>query len=59
MLKIFLSFILFVCLFEMPYGYFQFVSFTAMVGLGYLAFKASGNNRSQKIWIYSGLAIVF
>ncbi len=43
----------------MPYGYFQFVRFAAMIGFAYLAFQANSENNDQEIWIYGALAILF
>jgi hypothetical protein len=40
-IKLILAILLFGCLVEFPYGYYQFVRFAAMVGFGYLAFNAN------------------
>jgi hypothetical protein len=57
LLKIFVSIILLLCLFEMPYGYYQFVRFAAMIGFTYLAFLA--NKQNNEVFIYIGLALLF
>jgi len=58
-IKIILSILFFLCLLEMPYGYYIFVRFIAMIGFGYLAFEAydKGEN-SQKI-LFIVLAVLF
>lgn len=48
-LKIFLSIILFLCLLEMPYGYYQFVRFISMIGFLYLAYNAYEVNKKKNI----------
>jgi hypothetical protein len=58
-IKIALSALLFLCLLNMPYGYFQFVRFAAMLGLGYLAFQAKKEGSEQGFWIYGALALLF
>jgi hypothetical protein len=41
----------------MPYGYYQFVRFAAMIGFTYLAFLA--NKQNNEVFIYIGLALLF
>lgn len=55
-IKIILAALLLLCLLNMPYGYFQFVRFSAMIGFAYLAYSASKKN---EMLIYIGLAILF
>jgi len=59
LLKVILSFLLFLCLFDMPYGYYQFVRFSAMVGFTYLAFLANKQKNKSEVFIYIGLVILF
>lgn len=54
-----LSILLFLCLADMPYGYFQFVRWAALVGFALLAFDASDKNRQQEMIVYIGLALLF
>lgn len=56
LIKIILSIALLICLLNLPYGYFQFVRFSAMIGFAYLAYSASKKN---EMLIYIGLAILF
>jgi hypothetical protein len=58
-IKISLAILLLLCLTDMPYGYFQFVRWAAMVGFALLAFDASEKNRQQEMILYIGLAILF
>jgi len=43
----------------MPYGYYQFVRFVAMIGFSYLAYSASEQNRKNDMFIYIALALLF
>ena len=57
-IKITLCVLLFVCLFDMPYGYYQFVRFIGMIGFGLLAFQDYQKNQTWfLIWISSALII--
>lgn len=58
-IKVVLSFLLFICLFDMPYGYYQFVRFVALIGFGILAYKANETENKIEIIIYISLAILF
>jgi multisubunit Na+/H+ antiporter MnhB subunit len=50
--KIILPILLLLCLLDMPYGFYQFVRFAAMVGFGYLAYSAKERNRKNEMFIY-------
>tara|TARA_B100000795_G_C22775850_1_gene429993 strand:+ start:600 stop:893 length:294 start_codon:yes stop_codon:yes gene_type:complete len=57
-LKIILSTLFLVCLFDMSYGYYQFVRFTGMIGFGVLAVKNYKKDQTWfVIWISSALLI--
>jgi hypothetical protein len=58
-IKIALAILLFLCLLDMPYGFYQFVRFVALIGFGILAYKANEENKSTEMIIYSGLALLF
>lgn len=58
-IKIILSIALFLCLLDMPYGYYQLVRFFALVVfvfLSYQCYKQGDNNLS---YLYALLAILF
>ena len=56
--KIILCVLFFVCLFDMPYGYYQFVRFIGMIGFGLLAIENYQKNQTWFIiWISSALLI--
>jgi hypothetical protein len=59
MLKIALAVLLFLCLLDMPYGFYQFVRFIALIGFGILAYKANEANKNTEMIIYGGLALLF
>ena len=57
-IKITLSALLFLCLFDMPYGYYQFVRFLGMIGFSLLAFENYQKNQTWfVIWISSTILI--
>jgi hypothetical protein len=58
-IKIILSVLFFLCLADMPYGFYQFVRFAALVGFGYLAFNANENGVKNGLFVYLSLAILF
>ena len=57
--KITLIILMFLCLLEMPYGFYQFVRFVALIGFGILAYEANQENKNTEMIIYAGLALLF
>ena len=47
------------CLLDMPYGYYQFVRFAAIVGFAYLAYSAKEQNRNNEMLIFIALTLLF
>ena len=58
-IKVILSLLFFICLLNMPYGYFQLVRFVALVGFAILAYKANEQGRKTEAIIYICLGILF
>ena len=58
-ITVILSLLFFVCLLNMPYGYFQLVRFVALVGFAILAYKANEQGRKTEAIIYVCLGILF
>ncbi|MBK7307643.1 MAG: hypothetical protein IPI88_11835 [Chitinophagaceae bacterium] len=58
-IKIILSILFFVCLLNMPYGYFQLVRFVALVGFAILAYTANEKGQKIETIIYVCLGILF
>ena len=58
-IKVILSILLLLCLANMPYGYYQFVRFAAMISFAYLAYSAKEENKNNEIFVYIALAILF
>lgn len=58
-IKILLSILFFVCLLDMPYGFYQIVRFTAFIGFVILAYQAYSKERNIEMIVYLGLAILF
>ena len=58
-IKIGLAILLFACLLDMPYGFFQLVRFVALVGFGMLAYQAHRQGKQTEMIIYGALALLF
>jgi hypothetical protein len=58
-IKVILSILFFLCLADMPYGYYQFVRFAGLIGFVLLAYKAHEQGRQTEMIIYGGLALLF
>ncbi|MFM7681202.1 MAG: DUF6804 family protein [Bacteroidota bacterium] len=58
-LKIILIGLLVGCLFNMPYGYFQFVRFTSFIRFGYFAYKSFVEQNKFDAIIFVLLALLF
>lgn len=59
LIKIVLAALFFICLFDMPYGYYQFVRFAGLIGFAILAYQANQEGRQIEMFIYGGLALLF
>ncbi|MEM2786612.1 MAG: hypothetical protein QW652_08105 [Candidatus Nitrosotenuis sp.] len=58
-IKIVLAILLFLCLADMPYGFYQFVRFAGLIGFAVLAYQANQQGRQTEVIIYGGLALLF
>jgi hypothetical protein len=58
-IKIVLVILFFLCLLDMPYGYYQFVRFAAMVGFAALAYFSYQQKREIEMIVFIALAILF
>ena len=58
-IKIVLAILFFLCLADMPYGFYQFVRFVGLVGFGILAYQANSNGKQTQVIIYIILAVLF
>jgi hypothetical protein len=58
-IKIGLAILFFLCLADMPYGYYQFVRFVGLVGFAILAYQANQQVRQTEMIIYGALALLF
>lgn len=58
-LKIILAILFFLCLADMPYGFYQFVRFAGLIGFAILAYQANQQGRHTEMIIYGGLALLF
>jgi type III secretory pathway component EscR len=59
LIEISLSILLFGCLFDFPYNYYQLVRFAAMVGFTYLAYSAIEKSNKNEVFVYIALGILF
>jgi hypothetical protein len=58
-IKIILAILFFLCLADMPYGYYQLVRFIALIGFALLAYKANEQGQKTEVVIYVCLGILF
>lgn len=58
-IKVVLSVLLLVCLFDMPYGYYQLVRFIAMLGFALLVYFSYQSKQNIAVIVYIGLIILF
>lgn len=58
-IKVALAVLFFICLFDMPYGYYQFVRFVGFIGFAVLAYQANQQGRQTGMFIHGGLALLF
>ena len=59
LIKVVLVILMFLCLLDMPYGFYQFVRFVALLGFGILAYQANQEQKHTEMIIYVGLALLF
>ena len=57
--QLILATLLFLCLLDMPYGYFQLVRFAGFVGFAYLAYDANTREKGGLAFAYIVLALLF
>lgn len=58
-IKIGLAILFFLCLADMPYGYYQFVRFVGLVGFTILAYQANQQGKQTEMIVYGALALLF
>ncbi len=58
-IKIILALLFLLCLFKMPYGYYELVRFLALVGFAILAYGELQNNNTVWVIVYVALALLF
>lgn len=58
-LYLILAAMMLLCLAPMPYGYFQFVRFVAMVVFGVMAYRYYQNQKMVATWVFGILALLF
>lgn len=58
-IKIILAILFFLCLADMPYGFYQFVRLAGLIGFAILAYQANQLGRQTEMIIYGGLALLF
>jgi hypothetical protein len=58
-LKAVLIILFFLCLFNMPYSFYQFVRFVALIGFVILAYQANQHGMQTRMYVYACLALLF
>lgn len=59
LIHVVLAILFFLCLANMPYGYYQLVRFLALVGFVYLSYNSYQEGNSSLAFIYGALAVLF
>lgn len=58
-IKLVLAGLFFLCLLDMPYGYYQFVRFAGLIGFVILAYQANEQGQQTEVITYAVLALLF
>ncbi|HTO35977.1 MAG TPA: DUF6804 family protein [Brumimicrobium sp.] len=58
-IKITLAALFFLCLADMPYGFYQLVRFAGLIGFVILAYLSHEQGKQVEMIIYGGLALLF
>jgi hypothetical protein len=58
-IKVVLAILFFLCLLDMPYGFYQAVRFAGLIGFAILAHQANQQGRQTEMIMYVGLALLF
>jgi hypothetical protein len=58
-IKIVIAILLFLCLADMPYGFYQLVRFAGLIGFSILAYQAHEQRKQTEMFVYVGLALLF
>ena len=58
-IKLILSILFLICLFQLPYGYYEFVRFAALVGFAWLGYRSYQKGNMKAVFVYAALALLF
>jgi hypothetical protein len=58
-IKCVLAIILLLCVFKIPYGYYELVRFISLIGFGYLSFISYKKGNQNEMIVYVFLALLF
>lgn len=58
-IKLILAILFFLCLADMPYGFFQLVRFAGLIGFAILAYQTNQQSKQSEMFIYIALALLF
>lgn len=58
-IKVTLAVLFFLCLADMPYGYYQLVRFLALAGFAFLTYQAYLRGNQNEMFLYGALALLF
>lgn len=58
-IKSVLAILLLLCVFKMPYGYYELVRFISLIGFGYLGFISHKKGNQNEMIVYVSLALLF
>ena len=58
-IKLILSVGLFICVLDMPYGYYQFIRFLALISFSFLAYQSREKENKTELVVFISLALLF
>jgi hypothetical protein len=58
-IKILLAILFFLCLADMPYGYYQILRIVSMIGFSILAFYSAESKNYPEAFLFIGLVLLF
>ncbi|WP_308469752.1 DUF6804 family protein [Gelidibacter japonicus] len=56
LIKLLLAILMFLCLLDMAYGFYQFVRFAGLIGFSILSYQASQHGRQAEMILYGCLS---
>lgn len=58
-IKLVIAVLFFLCLVDMPYGFYQLVRFVGLIGFVILAYQSNQKGKQKEMYIFLALALLF